>query len=102
MNARFLEYLWSCVVRGTAAVRTRVVFSSAVASVGNGFIRAAIDIRRLGCLSVEKLVQTLNTIRPSEQFYLRFTHAGFVSVLTIYKINAIRTLIARHALVPDT
>ena len=50
VNLNLLNHLWSSVVHGTVPVRITFVFS------GNGSIRAAIFIRHLSCLTVEKWV----------------------------------------------
>ena len=54
------------------------VFSSVVAFVSNGSIRATIFIQRYGCLNIEKWVYNLNMMRS---IMIRcFIHASFVSV----------------------
>ena len=61
----FLTNLWSSVVQRTASVSTSVNFSSLVAVVGNGSIRAAVFILGGGG-GGEKKKRALNAIWPAE------------------------------------
>ena len=71
----------------------KFVFSSVVASLGNGGIRAVIFIRRLGCLTVEKPISITNLYTPF--FILRLgclTVEKPICITNLYTLFFIRRL----------